>query len=1042
MTSRHSALSGERRVVTALFCDVVGSTSIAEEMDPEDWGELLGEAITTMGNVVARYGGTIPEFGGDGMVALFGAPIAHEDDPYRAVRAGLDIIDAMRQAGGSDGHRLEVRVGIHTGLAVVGDIEAGALSTYSALGDTLNVAARLQALAEPGSVVISDQTRRLLGGDIDARSLGPMPLKGREASVVVHEVLDVKEFDERRRGITGVTSPMVGRRSELDSLERATAMSAAGTGRVVAVVGEPGVGKSRLIAELGRGRADADGLWAVGACVPYDDELPYHLVGSLIRSLAGVAGSESNEVIGKGIDDLAERVGVGEHGATLKRLIGLEGDYEEETADQLRDEYSAALISVIAALARSERPIVLVCEDVHWADASSVDLMSELLVKVPTLPLMMLLLLRPDRGTPGWSLLETGRRELADSFTEISLRPLDDASSQSLVSNLLEIESLPPTLRRLVLDKAEGNPFFLEEVIRMLIESGLVENRDGRWVASRDSGSLEVPETIQGLLASRIDLLEPDLRHAGRVAAVIGRRFSAGLFDAVYDTTSGGEGTLHPHLAGLEARGMIRLEEIEPELEFGFRHALIHDVMYQGLLRRERRDIHEDVATAIERLYPDRLPEMAPALARHYAEAGVRDKATSYFLVAGDRALAQGARVEAARFFGHAQELLEEDESADPTELVDAVIGRVTAGMGFTPGPESIRWIESVLPIAESLDDPDRLAHLYERLIWTRSMQGESHASPEYREQLDAGYSLIPRLTDQGTAALLHAMMGGALRSNDEYEASVEPLTKAVDGLEDEGRLSEASYNASMLADSLSQIGRFDEAIAAIERATELGERSGDPNTVLDAEIIRGSIASDRGDLEEALEYTRRGIEGAEAHGNTFCNLAANFKLADQKLRLGDVGSAIDHLERSTGLAQYCNAGGYEVLGQAWLAMARSRAGEFRVEDFEAPLANAIQSGSRSSEALVRLRRAIALAESGDIERASPDFERAIELFDDYGGLPNLGRAHHAYGQALEAAGRIEDAASHLRAAEEIFSDLGIRADPVTTNRGSHERDM
>ncbi len=1015
--------SGERRVITALFCDVVGSTSIAETMDPEDWSDIVASAIETMGNLVGRYGGTVAEFAGDGILALFGAPVAHEDDPYRAARAGMDIAAAIPALDGRD--QLQVRVGIHTGLVVVGDLATGERSTYSALGDTLNVAARLQSVADPSTVVVSGDTRRLLGSDAEAEMIGPVELKGRKAPVVVYRITGLVDVERRHRGLPGLTSPIVGREGETDTLRGLVAAGGAGTGRAAAILGDPGVGKSRLVDEL---RREDVGQWVVGTCVAFDDELPYHLAASLVRSMAEVGSSEPIDVVDKVVDELTDRLGVVDHAPVLKRLVGVPDD--TQSIEPPGHEYTAAVTAILTALTRSDRPVVIVCEDAHWADQSSIDLLTDLLPLIPTLPVLLLLVMRPDRDTPGWGLLEHARRRLGESFTEMRLEPLDETASRMLVSNLLEIESLPPTLRRLVLEKSEGNPFFVEEVVRMLIESGLVENRDGRWVAREEVGELSVPETIDGLLASRVDMLGQELRRAGRVASVIGRRFAARLFDEVYDEPAAADrGSLHPHLGGLEAHGMIRVEEIEPELEFGFRHALIHDVMYRGLLRKERRDLHRSVAEAIERVYPDSVDELSPALARHYAEAGAGDEAITYYFRAGRQARAKGARVEAARFFAQAQALLEDDPDSDPAALVDAVIGRVGAGMAFIPGPEAIGLIESVLPRAEALGDADRLARLYERLIWTRGMQGETYASPEYRSLLKTGYALIPELTDSGTASLLHAMMGGALRSDDEYEASIEPLTRAVDGLESNGRLSEASYNASILADSLSQIGRFAEAMMAVERARDLGERSGDPNAVLDADLIRGSIAADRGDLEEALEYTRRGIEGAEQHGNTFCNLAGNFKLADQQLRLGEVDSAIEHLVKSTGLAQYCNAGGYEVLGQAWLARARSKAGDPRPEDFEKPLSTAIASGSRSSEGLVRMQRAITLAESGEPQHAWADFERAVELFDDYGGRPNLARAHHAYGQALEAAGRMEDALAHLRTAEDLFEELGIAPD-------------
>ncbi len=1031
MDGLRQGLSGERRVLTSLFCDIVGSTARAETMDPEDWGEIIAAGMRIVGGVIERFGGTVSEFAGDGLLAIFGAPVAHEDDPYRAVRAGLEIVKASQTHRLADGDRLQVRVGIHTGLAVVGDIETSAFRTYSALGDALNVAARLQSMARPGTVVITAATLRLLGSDVEVTSLGATDLKGRTASISAYQVEGVKEAAERRRGLPGLSSPMVGRSTELNELERLVGFSAAGTGRIAAVMGEPGVGKTRLVEELEPRLAKRpDARWALGTCVPFDEDLPYHLVAGLVRSLAGVGSTEAPSVAGKAILALCQDLDIGEHEESLLRLIDVEGEYDDRPAEVLEAEYVEAVSHLLGELSRESRPIVLVCEDVHWADPSSVDLMAEMLNRVPTLPVMLVLAMRPDRSSVGWTLLELARRDIAEALTEIRLQPLDDATSREMVGHLLEIESLPPSLRRLVLDKAEGNPFFLEEVVRMLVARDLVVRRDGRWIAKGDLSSLDVPATIQGLLASRIDMLGADLRKAGRVAAVIGRRFSVRLFDEVFDERPQEErGTLHPDIAALEAQGILSLESVDPELEFGFRHALIHDVMCEGLLRKERRTIHREVAAAIVRLYGDRLEEMAPSLARHYAEAGDVDDALVHLFVAGRRAMSLGARREAAGFFGQAQRLLESDPDADPSMQIDAVLGRLNAGSGFTPGPEALGWIESVLPLAHQLDDPDRLARLYERAIWTRSMQGETYARDEYRAQLDAGYSLIPRLTDAGTAALLEAMMGAAHRSGDEYEASVEPLTHAVDRLEDAGRLVEASYNASMLADSLSQIGRFDEAMDVVTRAGALGRASGDPNAILDADLIRGSIAGERGDLEEALELTKRGIEAAESVGNTFCNLAGNFKLADQELRLGNVESAITHLETSTGLAQFCDAGGYEALGQAWLAAARSRAGDLRVADFDGPLAAAICSGSRSAEGLVRMQRGIALAGAGRFEDATPDFERAIELFADYGGLPNLARAHHAFGQALEAAGQGNEATEHLHEARRLFEELGIRHD-------------
>ncbi len=1020
-----------------LFCDVVDSTTLAESMDPEDWGDIVNEAISSMARCVERYGGTVVQFAGDSILALFGAPEAHEDDPYRAIRAGVDIVDSVcGMTTGPDGPNLSVRVGINTGLVVVGGIDAGALNVYSALGDAANVAARLQSLADPGTVVISDRTYRLVTNDVEVRELGPVDLKGKTEQVGVFEVLTVAESDERRRGVSGLTSPMVGRDAELERLDALVVAAAAGTGRVAAVIGEPGVGKSRLTEELGaRVQLSDTARWAVGRCVPYDAELPYHLVASLVRSLAGVTSSDDPDVIRKAIDALAADAGVPHTVGPLLRLIGIEADSVDADPAAVHSEYAEALYGLVAAVAADHRPVVLVCEDVHWADASSVELMSGLLDRAPATPVLLLLVMRPDRSSNGWEFLASARRVLAESLTEILLGSLPEAESRTLVANLLEIDSLPPTLRQKVLDKAEGNPFFLEEVVRMLVERGLVEHRDGRWVAASGIGAIEVPETLQGLLASRVDLLPEEVRRAGRVAAVIGRQFPASLLEAVHPLPEPSRGaTLHPDIAELESHGMVQLTATHPELEFSFRHALIHDVIYGGLLKRERRQLHADVAAAIERLHPDRLDDLSPALARHHAEAGNTEAAIDYVMTAGQLATARAARTEANGFFAHAIDLLAKIDDPDPAIVVDAALGRARNGLAFTPGPQAIAGLEAALPLAQELDDADRLAAVYVLLLAIRGMQGEGYGSAAYREQLEAGYALVPRLTDPGVRALLHGTMGMTMRSADRYADSMQPLGDAVDGLEEAGRLAEASLHASFLADSLATIGSFDEAEAAIDRATDLADRSGDPNARADADLIRGRIAAERGDLEDALVHTRRGLEGAEAVGNTFCTLAGNFMVADQKLRLGEVNDAIAHLETSTGLAEYCNAGGYEALGQAWLAAAKARQGDLDPAGFAEPLEAAVASGSRSGEAMVRLHRAVAVAAEGSTQAAFEDFERALDLFGEYGGRPSEARAHHAFAQALEAVGFSDRAQEHFREAERIFTELGIRPDPVPTN--------
>jgi class 3 adenylate cyclase/tetratricopeptide (TPR) repeat protein len=1021
-------LSGERRVVTALFCDVVGSTGMAEALDPEDWGDLVGEAIRVMGEVVARFGGTVAEFGGDAVLAIFGAPTAHEDDPYRAVRTGMEIVKRVGEQATGPGPRIEVRVGIHTGLVVAGDIAAGALNTFSALGDTLNVSARLQSLAEPGCVVISGATRRLLGADVEVRNLGLTELKGRAQPVHLYQVQHVSRTDERTRGVPGLRSPMVGRAGELAALAGLADAARAGMGRVAAVQGEPGVGKSRLLAELEQARGQAEHtIWAVGRCSPFEEDLPYHLATSLVRSLAGVAATEPTDVVAKAVRDLAERAGAEQHVEVLERLVGVPGDYPELTPEALVSAYGTAMLDLFRGLARPGELLVLVCEDIHWADASSAELGARVIATVPTLPMLLLLALRPDPEAPGWRMLESARRDLGESLTELRLEPLGDQDSRELLANLLEIESLPPTLRTAVAQRAEGNPFFLEEVVRTLIERELVDQVDGRWVARANVGDLEVPDTTQGLLAARIDRLDPEVRRAGRVAAVIGRQFSARLFSRVYGR--GEQPGVHPHLAALEAHGLLRLEATDPELRFGFRHALIHDVMYQGLLRRERRTIHHEVAEALAAEQPERLAELAGVLSLHYELAGDTEQALDYLFRAGERALSQGARVESARFYARARDLLAKQSEPDPARMVDAVIGFVSAGLNSTPVSESRHWIDVASPLADRLDDPDRMATL---LAWDALVRGIARAGgeddPEYEERFAAAYRLLPRLTSTAVAAQLQGARGTGLRSADDFAGSLAPLASAADGLEAVGDLAAASFYAVMLADSYSQLGRFEEAEAAVARAADLGDASGDPNAVLDADIIRGRVAADRGDLASGMQYTSKGVAAAEAVGNTFCTLAGRFIMGEIQLQLGEVDDAIANLEKSTGLAQYCNAVGYEVLGQAWLASAHARQGPLQRADFDEPLQRAKAMGTQRGEGLVLLQRAMSGTDHGAYPEAFADYARALQCFTAIGARPLVARTEHAFGQALAASGKTDEAQPHLDTAQQLFAELGIRS--------------
>ncbi|MDQ2807223.1 MAG: AAA family ATPase [Chloroflexota bacterium] len=544
---RAAHLAGERKVVTALFCDVVGSTGLAEQMDAEDWTGVMNRAFDRISPAVYHYEGTVARLLGDALLAFFGAPVAHEDDPVRAVRAGLDMLAAIHQYAGevraAHGIEFAVRVGINTGPVIVGEVGSDLKYEYTAMGDAVNLAARMQSAAQPGVVLISENTYRFVAPVFDCVDLGLVEVKGKAEPVRIYQVQAAKAAPGRVRGLAGLESPMVGRAAELAALLAAGQAAHAGQGRVAAIIGEPGLGKTRLIAEwkAADGAAGAGLDWAEGRCLSYGQGLAYHLLIDLLRALLGVPAAageaETRAALQAQTDDLfgADALDVYPYLGHLLSLP-LEGAALERVRlldpQALQAQYLAALRQLLRARA-ARRPLGLIFDDIHWADPSSTDLLIKLLPLTSDAPLLFCFVSRPDTDAPGWKLITTARAVPDPGLTELTLTPLSPADSRLLVSNLLEIEALPDGIRDTILVRAEGNPFFVEEVIRMLIDRGAIIKRDEHWAAGGEIETVEIPDNLQGLLLARIDRLPEDVKRTLRVASVIGRQFSVRVLEAV-----------------------------------------------------------------------------------------------------------------------------------------------------------------------------------------------------------------------------------------------------------------------------------------------------------------------------------------------------------------------------------------------------------------------------------------------------------------------------------------------------------------------------
>ena len=539
---------GERRQVTILFADIVGSTTIAERMDPDDWTALVGEALALMNRTIARYDGTVARLMGDGVLAFFGAPRAHEDDPERAVRCGLEMVrevDRMASEFRSRyGEALRIRVGINTGPVVVGTVGTDIAHEYTAMGDAVNVAARMQSSAEPGTVLVSGATHRLVAAIVDAVDRGALELKGKSEPVHAYAITAVHGTLGGARGLAGVRSPMVGRDEQLARLERLFAVARAGQGRWAAILGEPGIGKSRLLAEFGaRVRETAPNVqWIEGRCLSYAESLPYQLVLELVRSIVGVSAAAGEAELRDALESTTRKA-LGERWADafayLAHLFTL--PLEPELAARISNlelETVKRYVASIHQLLRDRSaagPLVIVCEDLHWSDDASAGALVQLLPLLVEMPALCVVTSRVERAAAGWRLVTSMRDLFGDALTEMPLDPLSTEESRQLVANLLEIESLPRETRELILAKSEGNPFFVEEVIRMLIDRGAIVRRGDRWIATSTAAGVEIPDTLNGLLLARIDRLPESARRTLRVASVIGRQFGVRVLEQLND---------------------------------------------------------------------------------------------------------------------------------------------------------------------------------------------------------------------------------------------------------------------------------------------------------------------------------------------------------------------------------------------------------------------------------------------------------------------------------------------------------------------------
>jgi class 3 adenylate cyclase len=913
----------ERRLVTILFADVTGSTGLGEQLDPERLQEVMGTYFRAMREEIEAEGGTVEKFIGDAVMAAFGVPTAHEDDPRRALRAALRmrrrLADVNAELDGRFGVTLQIRTGVNTGevLAATSPRPGEPMVT----GDTVNVAARLEQTAEPGQVVVAERTARAARG-FRFRELGERDLRGKTQPVPA--VLLEEEAPARaERGVPGLRAPMIGRENELEVLRSLYQRSAAeGRPNLVTIYGDPGVGKSRLTAEFlaSSSATESPPVIVRGRCLPYGDGVTYWPLAEILKERAGVLDTDPPEVAlerirAMGRELLTEDVAPDPAKATaaLAYTVGVDDpvvSFQSLEPREVRLKTHGAWRSFFSALA-NRSPVLAVIEDIHWADPALLDLLEELAERVQG-PVVFVCTARPEltERRPGWG---GGRR----NFSSIALDPLTAQEANELVTLLLTIEELPVVVHRHILERAEGNPFFLEEIIRKLIDEGRIVRAGDRWRAAAGIDDVVVPDTVQAVLAARIDLLAPKEKRALQSAAVVGRIFWPGPVLLLLN----GEGPeLDDTLASLEDRDLVlsRLgSAVAGQREFAFKHVLTRDVAYESLPRRDRARAHSAVAEWIESTAGQRRGEFAELLAYHYEEAyrargddargdaasgqHLREKAFEALMKASEDARRRYAVAKAAAMAERARAL-----ASGPVERAVALEQIGMVALNDYRGDLAHASFREAADLRAEHAPQDRvaIARVCARVVenpmrWPGSMM-QAPSEDVVRRYFDLGFA---NAGDGDSEELARLLLGRAFvpyafghrRSigEDEYEAATADAERATEMALRLGRVDLASASLDGAGATLWPRGLYGRSRPLIARRLELAETIEDPWELGDIHAVAAWASAMIGDYPEAIRLAEQGERRAagEAAGMELHNLSWR---AFAEFALGNWPSVVD----------------------------------------------------------------------------------------------------------------------------------------------------
>jgi class 3 adenylate cyclase/tetratricopeptide (TPR) repeat protein len=1027
LTNRGS-IEGERKLVTVLFADVANYTAMAEKLDPEEVHQVMDGCFKILMDEIHRYEGTINQFTGDGVMALFGAPVAHEDHAQRACYAAL----AIQKSIGDYGAKLKedrgvdflMRIGLNSGHVVVGSIGDDLRMDYTAVGDTTNLAARMENMASPGKILGTAYTQKLARDFFEFESLGKVQVKGKKEPVEAYEIIKASEVETRIEAAAakGFTK-FVGRKNSMAALMEPYEKAKSGSGQVVGIVGEAGVGKSRLLIELKNRLPMEEYNYLEGRCLHYGGSMAYLPMLDILRSYFDIKEEDQEKAIKKKMEDKILQLDERLKSAlpSFQELLSVKVDDGAylQLEPELKKIRTFEAIRDLLICESETKPLVLALEDLHWIDSISEEFLGYLIDWLANTPILLILLYRPEY-THVW-----GSKSY---YSKIGVNQLTTKSSAQLVQNILEGGEVVPELRELILNRAGGNPLFVEELTHNLLENGSIQIRGHQYVLSKGASEVEVPDTIQGIIASRLDRVEENLKKIMQVASVIGREFAY----RILQTIMGMREELKSSLTNLQGLEFIYEKSLFPELEYIFKHALTQEVAYNSLLHKKRKEIHEKIGSAIETLYPDRLEEYYELLTYHYTRSDNKQKAVEYLEQASRKAAKLNAVKESKTYLDEAMKLLD------------------------------------TLP-ENNMNRQRRITLLLDK--WTVFIL--LFQLPEYYELLTRYEQTAIELGNQGLLGAFYTGKGQCEMFAGNFDQSIETVTKAAELCEAAGEAEYAGVAYMLLIWNHMFKGNFDQVLTFKKDVLRTAEQQLNLRSYVWALDGISMTYTYLGRWEEALKESQKGLKVAEEFSNNSLISHATWAFSMAYTGKGDLSQAIKYGELAVEKAP---TPADKIWAQCFLAWARCRAGEphrgvedltmaisiqraggFKVGEiyFSVYLGEGYWLAEEYDKATKTLQEVLKLTEScemkwiiGMAERilgqialetnpkqveeplAAPHFERSIALAQEINAENELALAYAGYGRLHKQQGDIARAREYLTSALEIFERLDTLIEP------------